>query len=179
LCLKDTGAISSRNKALRRLALEKNLLCHQFQRRCMEVMMIARRTCLALLALPFAPVARADDALSTAMRETIGDKPVTDGGILLRVPALAENGGQVPLGIVVESPMTAQDHITAIHVFASRNPTPGVATFRLTPLLARAEVQTRIRLAEDQRVIVLAETSTGRVMRASAEMRVGAGGCLT
>jgi sulfur-oxidizing protein SoxY len=143
------------------------------------MLMIARRTCLALLALPFAVVARADDALSTAIREAIGDKPVTDGGILLRVPSLAENGGQVPLGIVVESPMTPQDHVTAIHVFASRNPTPGVATFRLTPLLARAEVQTRIRLAEDQRLIVLAETSTGRVMRASAEMRVGAGGCLT
>jgi len=145
----------------------------------MGVLMIARRTCLTLLALPFAATARANDALDTALRDAVGDKPVTDGGILLRVPALAENGGQVPLGIVVESPMTAQDHITAIHVFAARNPTPGVATFRLTPMLARAEVQTRIRLAEDQRLIVLAETSTGRVMRTSAELRVGAGGCLS
>ena len=109
----------------------------------------------------------------------MGDKPTTDGGITLRVPALAENGGQVPLGIVVESPMTAQDYVTAIHVFATRNPTPGIASFRLTPQLARAEVQTRIRLAEDQRLIVLAETSTGRGLRASAELRVGAGGCLS
>ena len=141
--------------------------------------MITRRSCLALLVLPFAAAAQTEEALSAAIRDAVGDKLATDGGITLRVPALAENGGQVPLGIVVESPMTAQDHITAIHVFASRNPTPGVATFRLTPMLARAEVQTRIRLAEDQRLIVLAETSTGRVMRASAEMRVGAGGCLS
>ena len=141
--------------------------------------MITRRSCLALLVLPFAAAAQTEEALSAAIRDAVGDKLATDGGITLRVPALAENGGQVPLGIVVESPMTPQDHITAIHVFASRNPTPGVATFRLTPLLARAEVQTRIRLAEDQRLIVLAETSTGRVMRASAEMRVGAGGCLS
>ena len=141
--------------------------------------MITRRSCLALLVLPFAAAAQTEEALSAAIRDAVGDKLATDGGITLRVPALAENGGQVPLGIVVDSPMTAQDHITAIHVFASRNPTPGVATFRLTPLLARAEVQTRIRLAEDQRLIVLAETSTGRVMRASAEMRVGAGGCLS
>jgi sulfur-oxidizing protein SoxY len=141
--------------------------------------MITRRSCLALLVLPFAAAAQTEEALSAAIRDAVGDKLATDGGITLRVPALAENGGQVPLGIVVESPMTAQDYITAIHVFASRNPTPGVATFRLTPLLARAEVQTRIRLAEDQRLIVLAETSTGRVMRASAEMRVGAGGCLS
>jgi sulfur-oxidizing protein SoxY len=141
--------------------------------------MITRRSCLALLVLPFTAAAQTEEALSAAIRDAVGDKLATDGGILLRVPALAENGGQVPLGIVVESPMTAQDHITAIHVFASRNPTPGVATFRLTPLLARAEVQTRIRLAEDQRLIVLAETSTGRVMRTSAELRVGAGGCLS
>jgi len=141
--------------------------------------MITRRSCLALLVLPFAAAAQTEEALSAAIRDAVGDKLATDGGITLRVPALAENGGQVPLGIVVESPMTAQDHITAIHVFASRNPTPGVATFRLTPMLARAEVQTRIRLAEDQRLIVLAETSIGRVMRASAEMRVGAGGCLS
>lgn len=141
--------------------------------------MISRRTCLALLALPFAAAAQGNEPLAAALRDAVGDRPVTDGGILLRVPTLAENGGQVPLGIVVESPMTPQDHITAIHVFASRNPTPGVATFRLTPLLARAEVQTRIRLAEDQRLIVLAETSTGRVMRASAELRVSAGGCLS
>jgi sulfur-oxidizing protein SoxY len=142
-------------------------------------MMIARRTCLALLALPFAAVAQTEEALRAAMRDAVGDKPATDGGITLRVPALAENGGQVPLGIVVESPMTAADHVTTIHVFATRNPTPGVASFRLTPMLARAEVQTRIRLAEDQRLIVLAETSTGRVLRTSAELRVGSGGCLS
>jgi sulfur-oxidizing protein SoxY len=142
-------------------------------------MMIARRTCLALLALPFAAVAQTEEALRAAMRDAVGDTPATDGGITLRVPALAENGGQVPLGIVVESPMTAADHVTTIHVFATRNPTPGVASFRLTPMLARAEVQTRIRLAEDQRLIVLAETSTGRVLRTSAELRVGSGGCLS
>lgn len=142
-------------------------------------MMLTRRLSLALFALPFAAAADTSDAVRAAIRDAVGDKPVTDGGITLRVPSLAENGGQVPLGIVVESPMTAQDYITAIHVFATRNPTPGVASFRLTPKLARAEVQTRIRLAEDQRLIVLAETSTGRVLRASAEMRVGAGGCLS
>lgn len=142
-------------------------------------MKISRRTALALLVLPFAAAAQNEEALSTAMRDAVGDKPAIDGGITLRVPALAENGGQVPLGIIVDSPMTPQDHITAIHVFATRNPTPGVVTFRLTPMLARAEVQTRIRLAEDQRLIVLAETSTGRVMRTSAELRVGTGGCLS
>jgi sulfur-oxidizing protein SoxY len=140
--------------------------------------MTTRRAFLSLLALPAAAVAT-EDPLAAAIREAVGDAPITDGGIALRVPAVAENGGQVPLTVLVESPMTAADHVSAIHVFATRNPTPGVATFRLTPLLARAEVQTRIRLAEDQRIVVLAQSSDGRVRRATAELRVTTGGCLS
>jgi sulfur-oxidizing protein SoxY len=141
--------------------------------------MTPRRTFLALALLPAAAAAQGDAALEAAIRGAIGDAPITDGGIVLRAPAIAENGGQVPIAILAESPMTASDHITAIHVFATANPTPGIASFRLTPLLARAEVQTRIRLAEAQRIIVLAQHSDGRVKRATAEVRVTTGGCLT
>jgi sulfur-oxidizing protein SoxY len=133
---------------------------------------------LALLALPWVALAE-EAALVAAIREQIGDAEPREGGIALRAPALAENGGQVPITVLVESPQTAAEHVTAIHVFATRNPTPGVASFRLTPLLARAEVQTRIRLAEDQRIVVLAQLSDGTVRRASAEIRVTTGGCLS
>jgi sulfur-oxidizing protein SoxY len=133
---------------------------------------------LALFALPPAAFAT-DDALAAAMREAVGDAQPQDGGITLRVPAVAENGGQVPVTVVVDSPQTAAEHVTAVHLFATRNPTPGIASFRLTPLLARAEVQTRVRLAEDQRLLVLAQMSDGRVRRAAAEVRVTTGGCLT
>lgn len=139
-----------------------------------------RRALLALAALaPAAARAAADGALAEAIREAVGEAPIEDGGILLRAPAVAENGGQVPVTVLVESPMTASDHVTAIHILATRNPTPGVASFHLSPLLARAEVQTRIRLAEEQRIIVLAQMNDGRVRRAVAEVRVTTGGCLT
>jgi sulfur-oxidizing protein SoxY len=141
--------------------------------------MTTRRALLALTVLPAAAAPAAAETLREAMLDAVGDVPITDGGITLRVPTTAENGGQVPITILAESPMTAADHVTAIHVFATRNPTPGVASFRLTPLLARAEVQTRIRLAEDQRVIVLAQSNDGRVRRAVAVVRVTTGGCLT
>jgi sulfur-oxidizing protein SoxY len=133
---------------------------------------------LALLPLPFAAAAEGD-ALDSAIRDQVGDAAVQDGGIELRVPNVAENGGQVPVTVLVESPQTAEQYVTAIHLFATANPTPGVASFRLTPLLARAEVQTRIRLAQDQRLLVLARMSDGRVLRAAAEIRVTTGGCLT
>jgi sulfur-oxidizing protein SoxY len=135
-----------------------------------------RALLLALVALPAA--ARADAALEAAMREAVGPTEPEEGGMALRLPALAENGAQVPLTVTVDSPMTAEQHVVSIHVFATRNPTPGVASFHLSPALARAEVQTRIRLAEDQQVVALAVLSDGRVLRAAAETRVAVGGCL-
>ena len=132
---------------------------------------------LALIALPAGAATEAE--LDAAIREQVGDARIVDGGITLRAPVVAENGGQVPVTVLVDSPQTAAEHVSAIHIFATRNPTPGVASFRLTPLLARAEVQTRIRLSEEQRIIALAQMSDGSVRRAVAEVRVTMGGCLS
>jgi sulfur-oxidizing protein SoxY len=139
-----------------------------------------RRRLLGGLALALLPgAAWADDAVAAAMRAAIGDVEPVEGGIELRLPALAENGAQVPLTVLVDSAMTEEDHVTAIHVFATRNPTPGVASFHLFPGLARAEVQTRIRVAEAQAIVVLAQFGDGRVRRASARLSVTRGGCLS
>ncbi|UPY37371.1 thiosulfate oxidation carrier protein SoxY [Sediminicoccus sp. KRV36] len=139
---------------------------------------ISRRATLGLALLPFAALA-SEDALHAAIRAEIGDATPQEGGITLRVPAVAENGGQVPVTVLVDSPQSVTRHVTAIHLFATRNPTPGIASFRLAPALARAEIQTRIRLAEKQALIVLARMNDGTVLRAAAEIRVGTGGCLT
>ncbi|MBK1661390.1 thiosulfate oxidation carrier protein SoxY [Paracraurococcus ruber] len=139
-------------------------------------MLPRRPLLLALAALPFG--ARAAPSLEAAIRDLVGEARIEAGGIALRLPPLAENGGQVPVTVSVESPQTAADHVTHIHLLATRNPTPGLASFRLTPALARAEIQTRIRLAEDQQVVALAVLSDGRVRRALAETRVATGGCI-
>jgi sulfur-oxidizing protein SoxY len=139
---------------------------------------IPRRAALALVLLPFPALAQ-EDAVNAAIRAAVGDATPREGGITLRVPPIAENGGQVPLTVLVESPQSAAEHVTAIHLFATRNPTPGIASFKLTPALARAEIQTRIRMAENQTLIAVAQMNDGRVLRASAEIRVSAGGCLT
>ena len=102
-----------------------------------------RRLFLAagLALVPWAGHATDAAALEAAIREAIGDAVPVEGGIELRVPALAENGAQVPLTILADSAMTEADHVRAIHVFAPRNPTPGVASFHLFPGLARARMQ--------------------------------------
>jgi sulfur-oxidizing protein SoxY len=131
---------------------------------------------VTLLPRPFAWAAL-DDEVAAAIRAVVGDREVFDGGIELDLPAVAQNGASVPLTVFVESPMTAEEHVRAIRVFATQNPSPGVADFTLTPANCRAEVSTRIRLADHQEVIVLAELSDGRIFRTSAEVEVTVGGC--
>jgi sulfur-oxidizing protein SoxY len=139
---------------------------------------LPRRAALSLALLPFAAVAQ-EDALNAAIRAEIGTATPQEGGITLRVPPVAENGGQVPVTVLVDSPQSRERHVTAIHLFATRNPTPGIASFKLGPALARAEIPTRIRSAETQTLVVLARMNDGSVGRATAEIRVATGGCLT
>lgn len=131
---------------------------------------------LALVPAPFARAA-ADPAVGGAVAKVLAGRTPKEGGFRLDLPSLSENGAVVPLTVEVESPMTASDHVQAIHVFATKNPTPGVGTYRLSPLSGRAQVQTRIRLASDQTVIALVELSDGSVLRQTADVRVTVGGC--
>jgi sulfur-oxidizing protein SoxY len=145
-----------------------------------------RRTTLGLLLLvPVAwslllsrGTAAPEAELLAAIRAATGEAEPSEGGITLTLPARAENGAQVPLAVAVDSPQTEALHVRSIHLIATRNPTPGIAVFQLSPALARAEVQTRIRVAQDQAVIAIARMSDGTVRRAAAEARVVVGGCM-
>lgn len=100
------------------------------------------------------------------------------GGVQVELPALADNGNSVAMRIRVASPMTAADHVSAIHVFAERNPRAQVAAFRLGPWSGKAEVVTRVRLAGTQRLVVLATLSGGRFRVGEAEVVVTSAACL-
>lgn len=104
--------------------------------------------------------------------------PVAQEGVVVELPQIAENGNSVPLHVAVDSPMTAEDHVKAIHVFAERNPRPRVATFYLGPGAGRAEISARVRLAGTQTVTVLAELSGNRFKAGPAHVLVTSAACL-
>ena len=106
-----------------------------------------------------------------------GGKAAESGKIAIDLPEIAENGNTVPLAIKVDSPMTADDYVSAIRVIADGNPNPGVVQFHLTPMSGRAEVATRIRLNSTENVIVLAKTSTGKLYSVRKMVKVTVGGC--
>ena len=116
-------------------------------------------------------------AWELAVRKIVGEAKPSEGKFTLELPEIAENGNTVPFTVSVESPMTEKDHVKAIHVIATANPQPGVATFRLTPLSGKAAVSSRLRLARTQDVIGIAELSDGRFLMAKRPVKVTIGGC--
>ena len=107
-----------------------------------------------------------------------GGKPVEKKGVRVELPSLAENGNSVPLRIQVDSPMSATDRVTDLHVFAERNPRPLIAAYHFGPAVARGQVDTRIRLAVEQRVLVIATLSGGRFLSGEAHVVVTSAACL-
>jgi sulfur-oxidizing protein SoxY len=112
------------------------------------------------------------------MQQLTGGATPERGGIDIELPQIAENGNSVPMRINVASPMTPQDHVSAIHIVAERNPRPLVASFHLGPQSGRAEINTRVRLAGTQKVTVLAEMSGKRFKMAQVDVLVTSAACL-
>lgn len=108
---------------------------------------------------------------------TGGVKPERSG-VEVELPSIAENGNSVPMRIRVASPMTPADHVTAIHIFAERNPRPQVAVFHLGPFAGKAEIDTRVRLAGTQRVTVLASLNGKRFLVREIDVLVTSAACL-
>jgi sulfur-oxidizing protein SoxY len=104
-------------------------------------------------------------------------KSMTEGKIKLDLPSIAENGLVVPLNFEVESPMSEQSFVKAVHLFADGNPNPGIASFYFTSMMPKAAAQLRMRLAQTQNVIAIAEMSDGSLFTARKEVKVTIGGC--
>src|SRR2546421_11993821 len=73
------------------------------------------------------------ESLETAVRRIVGEATINKGKVSLDIPPLVENGNTVSLDVTVDSPMTATDHVKAIHIFNEKNPQPNIASFHLGP----------------------------------------------
>jgi sulfur-oxidizing protein SoxY len=132
----------------------------------------------AITVLPFTAAQATPEALAAAIKEVVGSNAIQEGRVKLDLPALVENGNAVPLTVTVESPMTEADHVRAIHVFNEKNPQPHVFDARLGPHNGRAQVATRIKLSDSQKIVAIAETSKGEFFSASADVIVTLAACI-
>ena len=131
---------------------------------------VLRLSAAAAAALLPAPAAGASNGVSQAIAQfTGGSSPPEGGGVLLEVPEIADNGGAVPVRVAAEG-------ARRIALFADANPYPDVAEFAFGSLVPSAAT-IRIRLAESQNVIAVAEMADGTFRRASRRVAVTVGGC--
>jgi sulfur-oxidizing protein SoxY len=134
----------------------------------------------ALGAVPIVTVRPAEATpamLAAAIRTVTGAAVVRTGRVKLDVPPLVENGNTVPMTVSVASPMTADDYVKSIHVFNEKNPQPNIGNFYLNPRAGRAQISTRIRLADTQKVTAIARLSDDTFWSVSVDVVVTLAAC--
>ena len=140
--------------------------------------MITRRVFLLAAGAAAAGIAQATpQAMEEAIRKLTGGATVGRGRVRLDVPPLIDNGNSVTLSVSVESPMTTADHVRAIHVFAPGNPLPNVISAYLGPRAGRARFATRVRVANTQTLVALAQLSDGSFWEDRVDVLVTLAAC--
>ena len=113
-----------------------------------------------------------------AIKKIVGQAPLRTGKVTIDIPPLVENGNTVPMVVTVETPMTATNYVKAIHVFNEKNPQPEVISVRLGPSAGKAAFSTRIKLADSQKIMAIAQLSDGTFWSDSIDVIVTIAACL-
>jgi sulfur-oxidizing protein SoxY len=117
-----------------------------------------------------------DDAVEL-IKQLTGKIPRESDRLRLAMPRVFPNGYTVPLSLEVDTPMTETDHVRYARVLAPRNPLIEVATFHFVAQRSEPRVSTRIRLAEPQYVLAVAEMNDGALLMTRAWVEVATNGC--
>ena len=123
------------------------------------------------------PADATPEMLADAIRNVIGANVVHPGKVKLDVPPLVENGNTVPMTVSVASPMTPDDYVRSIHVFNEKNPQPNIGNFYLGRRAGRGQISTRIRLADSQKIVAIAQLSDGSFWSTSVDVIVTLAAC--
>jgi sulfur-oxidizing protein SoxY len=116
--------------------------------------------------------------MKAAIHRVVGEQPVRKGRVTLDIPPLVENGNTIAMSVAVESPMTEADYVKAVHVFNEKNPQPDIISVHLGPRAGKAAFATRIRLADSQSVVAIAEMSDGSLWSDTVDVIVTIAACL-
>ena len=116
--------------------------------------------------------------MDAAIRSVFGEAVIRKGKVVLDLPPLVENGNTVPMTVSVDSPMTKENYVKAIHVFNEKNPQANVISVRLSPRAGKAAISTRMRLAGTQKLMAIAELSDGSYWSDTQEVIVTLAACL-
>src|SRR6476619_6359391 len=130
------------------------------------------------LALVVRPAEATPASMKQAIRQIVGEAAVKRGKIKLDLPPLVENGNSVAMSVTVDSPMTANVYFFNNPATTEKNPQPNVISVQLGPRAGKAEIQTRVRLADTQSVVAICELSDGSFWSDTVDVIITLGACL-
>lgn len=136
---------------------------------------------LAIAAAPvlgISPAIADPDDMKREIQKLVGQAPVRAGRVTVKIPELTENGNSTSLSVSVDSPMTAANHVRAIHIFSEKNPVAYIARLGIGPRAGKAQVSTSIRVADSQTLTVLAEMSDGTFWSGQGATEVTTPACI-
>jgi sulfur-oxidizing protein SoxY len=134
--------------------------------------------CVGGASLVSLPSALAIDDDVKLIQQLTGKIPKESDRIHLAMPPVFPNGYSVPLALDIDSPMTETDYVRYVRVLAPRNPIIDVATFYFPARRSEPRVSTRIRIAEPQYIVAVAEMNDGALLTAKAWVEVATNGCI-
>ena len=140
--------------------------------------LLRRRVVLGVSGLVLAGVApgwASEAEVDGLIRSLVGEGVLAPGYVKLDLPQLVENGNAVSMTVDATK---VPGRVVSMHVFAGRNPLPEVVSARFGPRSGRAVLQTRIRLATSQTVIVVAKGEDGRCWSDSVDLLVTLAACI-
>ncbi len=105
-----------------------------------------------------------------AIKDLYGDIKPEEKGIKLKTPEVANNGGQIPIGI--KSDIEAK----TVAVFQDVNPESAVAVFTV-PEGQPVDYLIKIKMKKTGTVTVILEGKDGKFYKASNHFKVALGGC--
>lgn len=132
---------------------------------------------IGVLLVPPRLLARPADA-DAAIAALFGQRPITEARVRVDLPEISENGYSVPITVAVDSPMTTDDHVVRIALFAEENPNADIAHFELGAQAGVARIETRIRLGASQNIRAIAEMNDGSLWTGRAYSVVTLAACV-
>jgi sulfur-oxidizing protein SoxY len=113
-----------------------------------------------------------------AMTQFLAGRTPRRERIRVDLPRLADNGFAVPMRVAVAGPFAPGPFVRTILVFSEINPVPDLAAFEFPLPLERIEIDSRIRLAGTQQIVVIAELTDGNLLATAMEVVVTLAGCM-
>jgi len=109
-------------------------------------------------------------SVEDAVKKLYGDIKPEEKGIKLKTPEVANNGGQIPIGI--KSDIEAK----TVAVFQDVNPEGLVAVFEVNENMV-ADYMMKIKMKQSGSVYVVVEGTDGKFSMAKKSIEVALGGC--